>query len=101
LGVDHGLPLGLEQPVEALSDLVVSEIFPALQGRFAKLNGFNKAGLLGEIPADGLLGESVRVAASLCGKFCQLVLLLRSEMYFLMRQFRDCRSATPTRATFV
>jgi hypothetical protein len=88
-----GLPSGTKQPVEPLSHLLVGEIFAALQGCFAKLDGFNKAGFLGEIAADSLLRKRIRVTASMAGQFCKLALLLRREMYFHKRQ---CKSATST-----
>lgn len=79
----------MEQPVKPLSDLLGREVFTTLQGCFAKLDSFNKAGFFREIPADGLLRQRIRVTASLGGKFRELLLLLRREMYFHMRQ---CRS---------
>jgi hypothetical protein len=69
----------MEQPVEPLSGLLVREIFAALQGCFAKLNGFHRAGFFCAIPADRLLRKSGRIAASMGGKFCRR-LLLRREM---------------------
>ncbi len=57
------------------------EIFAALQGRFAKLDGFNEAGFFGEVPADSLLRKRIRVTPSLGGKFCKLV-LFRSRFRF-------------------
>lgn len=90
-----GLPSasGLEQPVDPLPHLLVREIFAALQGCFAKLDGFNKASFLREIAADSFLRKRARVAASMRGQFRELVLLLRREMYFHKRQ---CKSATST-----
>jgi hypothetical protein len=82
------LPSRMEQPVKPLSNLLVCKVFTALQGRFTKLDGFNKAGFLGEKPADRLLRERIRVTASLRGKFRQLMLLLRREMYFHIRKSR-------------
>jgi hypothetical protein len=66
----------------------VGEIFTAIQGRFAKLDGLNKAGFLHKVPANSLLRERIRVTAPLNGKFRQLMLLLRCEMYFHDRQCR-------------
>jgi hypothetical protein len=90
------LPSGIEQLVESLSNLLVREIFTALQGSFAEPDGFNKAGLFREIPADRLLGEGIRITASLCGKFRKLMLLLRSQMYFHIRQSRGHKSDLST-----
>jgi hypothetical protein len=59
----------MEQPVEALSDLLVRELFSAIQGRFAKLDRFNKAGFFRKIPANSLLRERIRVTAPLRGEF--------------------------------
>ena len=83
----------MEQLVEPLSDLLVREIFAALQGGFAELDGFNKAGFLREIPANSLLRERIRVTASLGRKFRKLMLLFRREMYFHTRQSRDTNRA--------
>jgi len=55
------------------------------QGCFAQLDGFNKAGFFGEIPADSLLRKGIRVTASMAGQFCKQLLLLRREMYFHKR----------------
>ncbi len=87
-----GFPSGLEQPVEPLAYLLVREIFAALQGCLAKVDSFNKAGFLREIAADRFLRKRVRVAASLGGQFRELVLLLRSQMYFHKRQSRSASS---------
>ncbi len=78
----------MKQPVESLSRLLVREIFAALQGCLAKLNGFNKAGFFSEIPADSLLRKRVCVTASMGGKFRKLVLLFRREVYFHICQSR-------------
>ena len=61
------------------------EIFAALQGRVAKVDGFNSATFLFEIAADSLLRKRTCVAASMAGQFLELVLLFRGEMYFHKR----------------
>jgi len=61
-------------------------MFPTLQGCFAKLDGFNKAGFLCEIAADSLLRKRTRIAASMACQFRELVLLLGCQMYFHKRQ---------------
>jgi len=53
--------------------------------------------LPGQIPADSLLGESARVAASLGGEFRKLMLLLRREMYFHNAQSRSKEGACQKR----
>src|ERR1700689_3492014 len=94
-GLTNGLrsASGPGKPVDPLPHLLVGEIFAALQGCFAKLDGFDKASFLGEIATDGFLGKRTRIAASMAGELRELVLLLRREMYFHKRQ---CRSATWT-----
>ena len=72
----------MEEAVEPLSHLLVRKIFAALQGCLAQLDRFNKTGFLGQIPADRLLGQRIRIAASMGGEFRKLVLLLGCEMYF-------------------
>jgi hypothetical protein len=66
----------MEQAVESLSHLLVRQIFPALQGRFAQLDGFNQAVFFRETEADNLLRERISVTAALGGKFRKLMLLL-------------------------
>jgi hypothetical protein len=88
-----GLPLGLKQPVEPLSHLLVGEIFAALQGCLAKLDSFNKSGFfLCEIAADCLLRKRIRITASMAGQFRELVLLLSREVYFHKRQSEGATS---------
>lgn len=88
----------MEQPFEPLPHLLVGKVLAALQGCFAKLDSFNEAGFFCEIPADRLLRERVRVAASVGGEFCKLVLLLGREMYFHACQ---CKGAGPGLSTGV
>ena len=83
----------MKQPIEPLSDLLVGEVFTALQGCFAKLDGCNKARFFRQVPANSLLRERIRVPAALGGKFHQLVLQFRRKMYFHTRQ---CRSTNRT-----
>ena len=83
----------MEEAVEPLSYLLVRKILAALQGCLALLDRFDKTGFLGQIPADRLLGQRIRVAASMGSQFRKLVLLLGREMYFHKRQ---CKSATST-----
>jgi len=57
----------LEETIEALSHLLVREIFAALQGFLAQLNSFHKASFLCEIAADRFLRKRIRVATSMAG----------------------------------
>ena len=79
----------MEEAVEPLSHLLVRKIFAALQGCLAQLDRFNKTGFLGQIAADCLLGQRIRVTASMGGQFGKLVLLFRCEMDFHKRQSKD------------
>lgn len=76
-GLTNGLPsiLGLEEAIQALSCLLVGEVFATLQGFLAQFDSFEKAGFFREVAADRFLGERVGVAAPLGGQFCELVLL--------------------------
>ena len=53
-----------------------------LQSCLAELDGFNKASFFCEIAADRLLRKRIRIATSMAGQFCELMLLLGREMYF-------------------
>lgn len=72
----------LKQLAEALSNLLVREIFATPQCFLAHLDGFNKASFLCEVSADRLLRERIRVAAPLGSQFGKVVLLFRRQMYF-------------------
>jgi hypothetical protein len=78
----RAFPSGAVEPIEPLTDLLVRQVVPAIQGCLAKLDGFNKAGFFRKIAADSLSRERIRVTALLSCQFRKLMLLFSREMYF-------------------
>jgi hypothetical protein len=65
----------------------MSEVFAAVQGFFAKLDGLDEAGLFFQIATYGFLHKSVCIATLVSGELRKPVFLFGREMHFHTLQF--------------
>lgn len=82
----------MKQAVEALSDLLVREIFAALQSCFAKLDRCDESGFFCEIAAEKFAGEFLRAFAFLGCDLRKLSFLLggKSDLHDLRVRTAGC-----------